>query len=63
MLQNVLSTLPPLALHNEPADCVDAFQEFTFSLIKEQNFKIDSEEKAQVQIQRIYYCIITDTSF
>eukprot|EP01098_Paradermamoeba_levis_P004559 TRINITY_DN1953_c0_g1_i4.p1 TRINITY_DN1953_c0_g1~~TRINITY_DN1953_c0_g1_i4.p1 ORF type:complete len:358 (-),score=88.26 TRINITY_DN1953_c0_g1_i4:280-1353(-) len=47
ILLNVLATLPPLALHEEPADCLDAFTDFILSLIKKNNFVIDSEEKAQ----------------
>jgi len=47
ILSNVLSTLPPLALHDEPADCLDAFEDFILSLIKESDHNVDTPEKSQ----------------
>eukprot|EP01114_Cavostelium_apophysatum_P001689 TRINITY_DN1146_c0_g1_i2.p1 TRINITY_DN1146_c0_g1~~TRINITY_DN1146_c0_g1_i2.p1 ORF type:complete len:4271 (-),score=1642.72 TRINITY_DN1146_c0_g1_i2:54-12866(-) len=47
ILSSVLSTLPPLALHQEPSDCLDAYQNFIHSLVKGNDFVIDSEERAQ----------------
>lgn len=47
ILQQVMATLPPLALHNEPDDCLNAFQDFIYSLIKNNDFLIDSDEKSQ----------------
>eukprot|EP01097_Dermamoeba_algensis_P008810 TRINITY_DN6014_c0_g1_i1.p1 TRINITY_DN6014_c0_g1~~TRINITY_DN6014_c0_g1_i1.p1 ORF type:complete len:244 (-),score=39.16 TRINITY_DN6014_c0_g1_i1:858-1589(-) len=48
VLLNVLSTLPPLALHREPSDCLDAFADFCFNSIKKNNYCIDSPDKTQV---------------
>eukprot|EP01117_Protostelium_nocturnum_P005083 TRINITY_DN1838_c1_g1_i6.p1 TRINITY_DN1838_c1_g1~~TRINITY_DN1838_c1_g1_i6.p1 ORF type:complete len:4362 (-),score=1676.63 TRINITY_DN1838_c1_g1_i6:38-13123(-) len=50
ILLNVLATLPPLALHEEPADCLDAFEDFILSLLKEDNYTIKNQEKAQAII-------------
>lgn len=42
-LISVLSNLPALSMKNEPPECIDAFQDFISNLIKENDFKIDSD--------------------
>ncbi len=48
IIDNILASLPPLALQKEPDDCLNAYQEFILQMIKEANFVIDTEEKLQV---------------
>lgn len=50
MIISVLSSVPPLALHNEPSDCLDAFRDFVYSLIKNNDFAIDTPEKARAAV-------------
>jgi hypothetical protein len=57
ILLGVLSSLPPLALHEEPEDCLNAFEDFIVSLIKQSNYLIDSPEKAQALIALVGLCI------
>ncbi|PRP73813.1 putative E3 ubiquitin-protein ligase MYCBP2-like, partial [Planoprotostelium fungivorum] len=47
ILTNVLGTLPPLALHDEPADCLDAFQDFILSLIVGSEYDTGTVERVQ----------------
>lgn len=46
----VLTSVPALALRDEPADVLDAFRDFIFGLVKSHNFILDSPEKAQAMV-------------
>lgn len=48
---NVLQSLGPLSLKNEPADCVSAFSEFISERVKELNYHIDTEEKTRAVVR------------
>jgi hypothetical protein len=50
---DVLSSIPTLALHDEPTDCLDAFKDFIYNLVASYNFQIDTEQKAQAAIALI----------
>ena len=47
LLDEMMRSLPPLALQKEPSDCIKAFQTFIYNLIKDNEFKINSEEQIQ----------------
>lgn len=44
ILISVLSTIPPMSMRKEPADCVDAFDNFVYSLLENNNFSIAMSE-------------------
>ncbi len=48
ILLTVLGSLQPLALAQEPADCLDAFEQFIVSLIKGDKYAVNSDTKIQV---------------
>jgi hypothetical protein len=54
---DVLSSIPTLALHEEPSDCLDAFKDFIYNLINSYNYQIDTEQKAQAVIALIALAI------
>jgi hypothetical protein len=43
----VLTSVPALALRDEPSDVLDAFRDFVLGLIQSQNYVVDTPEKAQ----------------
>jgi len=47
MIINVISALPPLALRDEPQDCLDAFNDFIHRLIRDYEYRLDADHKAQ----------------
>lgn len=47
MIIGVISALPPLALRDEPQDCLDAFNEFIHRLIRDYEYRLDADYKAQ----------------
>ncbi len=47
MIISVISALPPLALRDEPQDCLDAFNEFIHRLIRDYEYRVDADYKAQ----------------
>jgi hypothetical protein len=47
---NVLDTLGPLALRNEPADCVQAFADFIAARVAALDHVIDSDDSARVVV-------------
>lgn len=47
MIIGVISALPPLALRDEPQDCLDAFNEFIHRLIRDYEYRVDADYKAQ----------------
>eukprot|EP00029_Vermamoeba_vermiformis_P008050 TRINITY_DN365_c0_g1_i7.p1 TRINITY_DN365_c0_g1~~TRINITY_DN365_c0_g1_i7.p1 ORF type:complete len:4455 (+),score=2004.27 TRINITY_DN365_c0_g1_i7:138-13502(+) len=47
MIIGVISALPPLALREEPQDCLDAFNEFIHRLIRDYEYRVDADYKAQ----------------
>ena len=48
ILLGVMASLPPFALHDEPADCVDAFQDFILSRIASHGYLLNSADEVQV---------------
>jgi hypothetical protein len=51
ILQNVLSTLSPLALNQEPEDCVNAFQDFIIELLHSKDVQLDTTFRQQVDLK------------
>ena len=47
-LLEMLMSLPPLSLQQEPVECLDAYQKFIYQMIAEKNFQIQTQEDRRV---------------